>query len=319
MAHKSFYPNCLRTDHSAPNQSPARDQLVVRLRGGLGNQMFQYAAAMGVAHRNRLTLFVDPFTGFTNDSYERSFRLKSFNISAKACLPSECVDLIRASRMKRWIQLYRESLRQTFLHTNFDAKVSNTRVRGKVVMEGYWHSEQYFHDISSMIREEFTITKPLSPAATSAAEIISSASESVSVHLRRRIEYSSTGKRVGKASFICNDRYYHDAINHIQSIVGPVHAFVFTDGPVPADTVYLPCAYDVVSRPDVSIDYEDLCLMAKCRHHVIANSSFSWWGAWMGLSNGIVCAPNNFHPHKNRLPHDVYPKGWTVIPADGTV
>lgn len=208
----------------------------------------------------------------------------------------------------------REQFRAQWLGSNFDPAVYNLRVRRDVVLEGYWQSSCYFADVSGRIRDEFRIQPELSRETRAAAREIEGAPASVSIHLRRRHGCSATGKQVSNSSFVCDNQYYRQAIRHVQAVAGSPHVFVFADGPFRAGDLDLPCPMRIVNHNGPDRDYEDLYLMSLCRHHIIANSSFSWWAAWLGAHEGtIVCAPANFTPHQGHRVRDVYPSDWTVI------
>jgi hypothetical protein len=276
--------------------------------------MFQYAAALGVAVRNRVPLYLDAYTGFAKDVYERSFRLQHFRLTSSLLPRAECCALLKKSRYIRAYRQYRQRFRTGWFDTNFDPAVYNLRVRGDVLLEGDWQSPRFFEDVSSRIRDEFRIRPGLPPQTRAIAQEIESTPTSVSVHLRRLHGCSATGKRVSNICFICDNEYYRNAIRHIQRLAGPLQAFVFADGPVRPDDLDLPCPMRIIGHSGAEREYEDLHLMSLCRHHVIANSSFSWWAAWLGQREGtIVCAPANFTPHKGPLARDVYPSDWTVI------
>jgi hypothetical protein len=276
--------------------------------------MFQYAAALGVAVRNEIPLYLDPYTGFARDAYERSFRLDHFRLSSRLLPQGECYDLLQKSRYIRAYRGYREQFRTRWLGANFDPAVYNLRVRRDVVLEGYWQSPRFFEDVSSRIRDEFRIQHELSPETRAVAKEIEAAPASVSIHLRCLHGCSATGKKVGNSRFICGNEYYRKAVQHIQPFAGSLRAYVFADGPFRSGDLDLPCPMRIVTHNGADRDYEDLYLMSVCRHHIIANSSFSWWAAWLGRHEGtIVCAPANFAPHKAPLVRDVYPWDWIVI------
>jgi hypothetical protein len=144
---------------------------------------------------------------------------------------------------------------------------------------------------------------------------------SVAVHIRRLHGISAEGKKVdgrygGDAAQVPVSEYYRRSMEHMQQSRGGVSAFVFADAPEWAqENVHFDCPTTYVSHNGCDRDYEDLLLMAACRDHIIANSSFSWWGAWLGTAQDkIVCAPQNFSPYRDRRPlKDVYPSGWIVI------
>lgn len=289
-------------------------RLVLRIKGGLGNQMFQYAAALGVAIRNEMPLYLDTYTGFARDAYERSYRLQHFNLSSSFLPEHECYDRWQKGRYIRAYRGRREQFRTRWLGANFDSAVHNFRVRSDVVLEGYWQSPRFFADVAGRIREEFRIQSDLSSQTRAAAREIEGEPGSVSIHLRRLHGCSATGKRVSYSSLVCDNEYYGRAIQHLQPFAGSLQAFVFSDAPFQAGDLDLPCPMRVVNHNGPDRDYEDMYLMSLCRHHIIANSSFSWWAAWLGTHEGtVVCAPTNFTPHHGPPVRDVYPSDWTVI------
>jgi hypothetical protein len=187
-----------------------------------------------------------------------------------------------------------------------------------VVLEGQWHSEEYFRDIAPRIREEFSIRPALSAQTQAIAKEIATDPASVSIHIRKLHGYSASGKQVGLPGFRCGSQHYERALNQIEARTGKVHAYVFADGRYGLEDLRLPITYRVVNHNGPERDYEDLHLMSLCRHHIIANSTFSWWAAWLGTYAGtVVCAPKNFYPHFHKLfalpVRDAYPAGWLVI------
>ena len=290
------------------------DLCAVRLTGGLGNQLFQYATGRGVAIRNGVQLYLDSYTGFERDCYERTFALHHFDIAGRLLRKSTCEELWRSTKLSRAFRRKREALRLRWLNLNFDPAIYNLKVRGQMLLDGTWQSPRYFEDVACQIRKELILRTELSPRSRDLAEQIAHTDGSISIHIRRLHGYAVSGKRVGGPSFICGPDYYRNGLCIITQHVESPFAYVFTDEPFDLEGLRLPCPSLVIDHNRGERDYEDLFLMSKCRHHIIANSSFSWWGAWLnGQSNSIVCAPRNFTPHVGKPIRDVYPANWRVI------
>jgi glycosyl transferase family 11 len=252
--------------------------IIVRLMGGLGNQLFQYAAARRLAHDAGQPLKLD-ISGYDADPL-RAFALRPFNVRQDIASRAE-IDRLKASGgLLRRLRPSRTWVRERTPYT-FDPRV--VEPREDVYLDGYWANEEYFRSIEPVIREEFTVRTQPDAANEAAAGAIRSVA-SVCVHVRRGdyVTDSHTSAFHGLAPL----EYYRTAAARVAAAVGRPHFFVFSDDPewvrqnlrFEHPTTYV--------RHNGDRDYEDLRLMALCRHHIIANSSFSWWGAWLGQSPG---------------------------------
>jgi hypothetical protein len=301
-------------------ERPVTPNVILRLKGGLGNQLFQYAAARSIANRSGARLYLDAFTGFASDLFARSFRLNCFDIRAELLPEPECVNRIERSLLSRKLRGYRERCFMRFLGQAFDPFTAELKPSGDVVLEGFWQSERYFRDVSDLIRKELRVVADISRQSLDLAAQIRE-SGGIAVHVRRLHGVAAHGTKVegrygGEAAHISLNEYYRQAVNGITEKRGGGTVFVFADSPEWAqENIRFDCATTYVSHNGSERDYEDLFLMASCRDHVIANSSFSWWGAWLGeASDKIVCAPKNFSPYRGMRPlRDVYPPSWVVI------
>jgi hypothetical protein len=296
-------------------------KVILRLKGGLGNQLFQYATARSIAYKNDAQLWLDTFTGYRSDPFRRTFRLNHFAICAGLLPESECFLRLRQSRVARKLRSYRERCYMRWLGRAFDPFTYTLKVNHDAVMlEGFWQSEAYFRNVADLLRRELSLKCELSTETARLADIIR-ARNSVAVHVRRLHGVSAGGEKVsgrfgGAAAQVSQHDYYREAIKLIESHRDGVCAFVFADSPEWArENVRFECPTTYVTHNGPNRDYEDLFLMSVCRDHIIANSSFSWWGAWLGQhSDKLVCAPKNFSPYKGMRPlHDVYPATWIVV------
>lgn len=290
--------------------------VVIKPIGGLGNQMFQYAVGRHLAHLLGTELKLD-ISGYENCNL-RKYELGSFNIVENFASPREVKTLTsqKNGALARLVQcLLRRPkdrapshIRESYFH--FDSEILN--LPNNVYLDGYWQSEKYFNNIEDVIRKEFAITVLQTGKNQKMAELISSR-ESVSLHVRREDYVSNL--HTSKVHGTCGLDYYARAIAEIYSRVDSPHFFVFSD-----DVEWSKANLDI-SHPVVFVDhnnalrsYEDLRLMSQCRHHIIANSSFSWWGAWLNPdSDKTVIAPDRWFNKEDIDTTDLLPESWIKL------
>jgi hypothetical protein len=287
--------------------------IIVKLKGGLGNQMFQYAMGRALAHRNEVSLKLD-ISSYRVDS-KRNYHLGFFNIIEEFAskqdiqhLTCPCNNLLALifSRIRMRFTPYR--LRSLLKERTFSFDPAILNATGNVVLDGYWQSERYFKGISGIIRNEFTIKDDLSNNNKRFfCEI--KASNSVSLHIRRGdyVTNAESSRMHGALSL----NYYLEAIKYISERVTCPHFFVFSDdNPWVTQNLRIesPCTFIEHNGPEK--DYEDLWLMSHCHHHIIANSTFSWWGGWLNCYPGkIVIAPKRWF-NIDIDTRDLIPEDW---------
>jgi len=285
--------------------------IVINLKGGIGNQMFQYALGRKLALKNNDELKLETAglarANEVGDIY-RPFSLEAFNIDKNIASAEEVQKLKYPYGIfsKGWRYFSFKVLRRKY--TLFDPAV--LKWKGDLFLDGYWQSPRYFEDIRDTLLTEFSLHSPLSPTVEKYRKQIE-AGTSVSVHIRR--EDYVKNPRVLQEFGICEASYYNKAIEHIGSTVNNPNFFVFSDDiewvkenlPLPTSTVFV---QDKNLR-----DVEELSLMSMCQHNIIANSSFSWWGAWLNKNNDkIVTAPTPWF-NNGSYDKDLIPKTWIQI------
>ena len=284
--------------------------IIARLCGGLGNQMFQYATARAVAYRTGLPLKFD-ITQFRKDKVVHFYSLNCFNISGTFATSQEIQSLnpprwkigtVLCCKIKeRKVPWYRKNL---IKEPDFAYNPDILKINKSSYLVGYWQSEKYFKDIAPIIRNEFTFKKKPDGTRYEIMKKINSIN-SVSLHVRR-------GDYMTNPKFAVLDLdYYERAINLILIKVSKPEIFVFSDDiPWVKNNLKIPLPLHYISNNGTTKDYEDLQMMKECRYHIIANSSFSWWAAWLAeYSQKIVIAPNKwFNINKNTK--DLIPEGW---------
>jgi len=288
--------------------------IIIQLYGGLGNQMFQYAAGRSLAYSLNTELKLD-ITQYREDKL-RNYALSVFSMTKNV---ASATDLGRVRRPLAWnikhpIKALRTVIPQNVpirfvkeRHFYFDREIF--ALSDNVYLDGHWQSEKYFKNIEAIIREDFTLSDEPDYLNKQMADKIRNC-EAVSLHVRRG-DYISNPVTTAYHGF-CSEEYYHRAISKLESSVKDPHFFVFSDDPVWAKE-NLKSGYPttMIDFNGSEKDYEDLRLMSLCKHHIIANSSFSWWGAW--LSNNpqkIVIAPKQWFNYSDIDTKDLIPESW---------
>lgn len=282
--------------------------IFARLFGGLGNQMFQYAAGQALATRLGTELALD-FRTIDNNGTRRLTKVFDLQVTTAPALPPAKHEGFLPYAFWRAFGRNPKFHRERGLGVN----PGFARWGDGSYLHGYWQSEKYFPDIADQIRKSFRPVLPPSPQNAAIAEHIA-ATTSVSLHVRRG-DYVALGTHG-----VCSEDYYNAALDHITPKLGKTPTvFVFSDDPQWAhDNLPLPFEKIVVDINGPETDYEDLRLMSLCNHNIIANSSFSWWGAWLNDNpHKIVTAPATWFGAKGMHNPDILPKGWLAIAVQG--
>jgi hypothetical protein len=178
-----------------------------------------------------------------------------------------------------------------------------------VYLEGYWQSEKYFSNIESQIRSLYTFPEITDKSNLDLADKIKSCN-SVSIHIRRG-DYLSE-KNAPMHGNICTKAYYDNAIKYISENVANPQFYIFTDDAEWARQQYKGEEYTIVDQNHADNSFRDMQLMSMCKHNIIANSSFSWWGAWLNPNKDkIVTAPPKWFNLADTP--DIWCDGWKVM------
>jgi hypothetical protein len=324
------YPHTLSRTAEVPT-------VVVRLGGGLGNQLFQYAFGRRMALANEAKLVLDA-SGYriVRDPDPRlgirALGLAQFHITGtlitqtNPALGSVSPLPDRPWIKRKYLKWGRKLMallqqRQPYYlrhvvaepetqHFTFDPKLYSRAIRGTVVFEGYWQTEKYFLEVESLLRRELTVRDDLEGENAAIASRIT-ATNSVAVHVRHGDNASGVETALGTLP----RSYYDRAIQGVRNEVPNPRFFVFSDDVDWARALFgqLTTA-EIVSHNGDARNYEDLRLMSMCKHHILANSTFSWWGAWLGKNAAqIVYAPRRYWQNIDRANPDLYPERWRLI------
>jgi len=281
--------------------------ITVKLHGGLGNQMFQYALGLSLSQKYHLPFKIDySYLKEANQS-GRDFRLFGFSITAQEATSQEIKRHI--GLMQKIHDRIRKPEKRTLIRENTFTFDPHTLEKNSGYFDGYWQSAKYFGDVEELVRKEFTLKQPLSGKASAVADRITSLPNAVSVHIRRG-DYVS----ISKASTVHGAlplSYYEKALSMILEKYPDAHFFISSDD-IEWAKEHFPKQYPLtfVSSLDIP-DYEEMTLMSLCKHNIIANSTFSWWGAWLNMNKEkAVIAPQRWFLDESKDTHDLIPTSW---------
>lgn len=260
--------------------------IIARVYGGLGNQLFIYATARALSLRMEQPLFLDPHNGYADDRFGRSFQLPLFHIEARILEPAAAAAYDPLTRRHYWRRKLNRCLplswrwfveeRKAFIDGLLHLRGGRVRY-----LDGYWQSARYFGDHAATLRRELQLRQPVRPHTHELGARMQQ-EDSICLHARR-VDYGH----------LLDADYYHRAVARIVTPAMQPVFYVFSDSMEWArDHLKLPGTVHYVEGNGEQFNYEDLWLMSQCRHHIIANSSFSWWGAWLKQDpDGPVVAP----------------------------
>lgn len=295
--------------------------VIVKLMGGLGNQMFQYAFGKAMSSKLKTNLYLDrSFLDSQNVTKHgftpRNFELSIFNLSANIA-NKKIVELFYKrsviNALKRKLSLpYRKNYAEKIFAFDLNASIQKL----PVYFSGFWQTEQYFESIAETIRKDFQFNVAMdSQTEVIAREIVNC--NSVSIHFRRGDYLTSIVTR--EIHGICSLDYYLSAKQVIDEKVNPDKYFIFSDDiEWVKQNFQAPLDKSVFVNHNTGINsWQDMYLMSLCKHNIVANSSFSWWGAWLNANqNKQVVAPEPWFISKEPFfdMKDIVPKSWIRIP-----
>lgn len=284
-----------------------------RLSGGLGNQLFQAAAALALARRLGGQLAFD-LRRYKPGGLRR-YELGPFPHGARIWTPEpsplDYADpralMSRLPGGKPWPWGWHGSV---YRQPDFGYDPGFAQLEGDHYLFGVFVSELYFADAVPLVRSVFDCT----PAASGRVRELAKGwqdEDRTSVHIRRG-DYASDARNLAKIG-VLDDAYYERAIGLIRAMAPSTRLTFFSDDLGAAGRLAAKFSNAEVVRGDSAID--DLYLISRCRHHINANSTFSWWGAWLG-AGGMTIAPRQYQTRERLRKSnisDVFPIGWILI------
>ena len=281
--------------------------IIVKLIGGMGNQMFQYALGRRLAIENKTELKLD-VSGYEHQEgiTPRAYGLGVFSVDGQIASEEEVAGIKYPNVLFAKLGLSGKGYLRERMANIFDERILHAG--NDHYLEGYWQTEQYFKEIRDVLLKEFSLRPEYDHLDPSVLRAMADG-ESVALHVRRG-DYVSNPE-TNKYHGTCSPEYYHSAIRFIADKVGTPTFFVVSDDIAwVKENIKIDFPVTYVSN-GILKDYEELILMSKCKHNIIANSSFSWWGAWLNQNpDKIVIAPKQWFNDPSAAKNDIVPDSW---------
>ncbi len=285
--------------------------IIVKIVGGLGNQMFQYAYAKALNSKGyNVKLDISVFETYR---LHGGYQLDKYNISLKVASSKETNKLYKNSFLSKIAK--RLSIQNGNLLEEksllYDERLVN--IKDNKYITGYFQNERYFKEIREILLKEFTLKEQSTAYTQEISNVIMATKNSCSLHVRRGDFTNSTNISIHGT---CTVEYYQKAIEYMKEYADSVKYFIFSDDiEWTKNNLKIENAVYIDSK-EKRLPHEDIYLMSLCNHNIIANSSFSWWGAWSNDNKDkIVVAPKKWFINLKLLDQsrDIIPKSWIQI------
>lgn len=287
------------------------NNFIIKFNGGLGNQMFQFAFARALETKTGVSVIMD--MSFFDKKYSRPYELDVFK--AKVSKVEDFWTKLKLSliwQFRKKLQGKKLMGLGFYCEPHFQFDLTLFRLSPNTYIEGFFQSEKYFSLIKEDIRNFFQFKSKPDEFNQHLIDTIAN-SNSVSLHIRRG-DYVQK-KRYQNLYATCSLDYYKKGVEYIAEKTANPKLFIFSD-----DTSWvkqnlnLPYECIFVSNNSGAKSYEDMRLMSLCKHNIIANSSFSWWGAWLNNNKEkIVIAPKKWFNDEKIIQTDVIPETWVRL------
>ncbi len=286
--------------------------IIVKITGGLGNQMFQYALGRALSLKLNCELVLD--VSFYPNQSLRKYELSKFNIQARLASDKE---ICNAGAGDGFVsRLIRKLGLTSLLYPRYIKELESIKYLKAVddctpgcYLNGYWQNPRYFENFKKQLSEDFTPLLLVSEQAQAWLQKIK-AENSVSLHVRRGdyVQNAHTNTVHGT----CTVEYYKRAVEHIQQQTDSPRFFLFSDD-IDWCKENLGFIENACFVDDTKTAIDDLSLMSACQYSIIANSTFSWWGAWLNTGDGMKIAPRNWFSSFDRNSKGIYPRLWLTL------
>mgnify|MGYP001419648640 CR=1 FL=1 len=284
--------------------------VIVRMVGGVGNQLFCYAYAKSLQQKGYdVKIDISTFKFNKIDSYE----FDKYNIDIPISTQEENERLFNNSLLSKILKRFGIDISNKVREKSLLFDESLLRINDNSYVDGYFQNEKYFYDIRDIILEQISINRPLSNFTKSIQKKINSLNNTCSIHVRRGDMANDINVKIHG---VCSVEYYNNAIEYLKNKLGEVNYFIFSDdfewcrSNLKIDNAIF------VESDEHRIAHEDIYLMSLCDHNIIANSTFSWWGAWLNDNvSQISIAPMEWFKDKKyqKQSQDIVPNGWIKI------
>lgn len=282
--------------------------IIVKLIGGLGNQLFQYAAARSLSIYHTVPLKLD-ITALQN-SKDRKFELSYFNIANPIASQSEIIVFKKQNVISKLCDkiLKPRYKRKIYIEPHFHFDKFFYQASSNTYLQGYWQSEKYFLLYKDIIVQDLTIKASYTEHLKEKAREIQ-LQNSVAIHIRRG-DYNQP--KLQEYHGLLEASYYNNAIDYLLSLIPDIKIYFFSDDPIwVKSNIQIQSNSEFISGTLTKNHIEDFYLMSQCKHNIIANSSFSWWAAWLNNNpNKIVIAPKKWFNKAKHNTSDLIPDTW---------
>lgn len=294
--------------------------VIVKIMGGLGNQMFQYALAQRLKYEGREVLLDCSYFSHIpeGDTARKNFLIKmSIDIGEAGAR-----DIAKMKKEESFFYriLFKLGIRQKSVLVEKESRFyGEVFTKETAYLIGYWQSVRYFIGVEATLKKIFDFSKQVvRKEDQNLLSQIRKTNCAVSIHIRGG-DYQKA-ENVSVFGGICTKEYYAGAIKYLTGIVDNCQFFVFTnDGPLAEEILPIEdSAYTIVDEREEREAMVDLYLMSQCKYNIIANSTFGWWGAWLNDNQEkIVIAPREWS--KNKEGKEIYPTDWTLCDSEGNI
>jgi len=260
------------------------NRIIIRVRGGLGNQLFIYAFARYLSLILKSPVFLEKQTGFIKDRYRRKYLLNKFNIQLNAC--PWYFSLFYPLRHRSAVitkLIYGDAIYMDDIEYNTDPELALFKIEKskRIYLDGYWQDSIYFNQYEDIIKKDLSLKVKINSQNQKMANDMIHCN-SVAIHLRR-VKYNK----------LLELDYYLKAVNQIKSKVKYPVFYVFSDDIKWCRKNFIIDGSFIFVDNNYNNEISDIWLMSQCKHFIIANSTFSWWGAWLSNNPGkIIIAPD---------------------------
>lgn len=295
--------------------------VIVRVIGGLGNQLYQYALYEKMKSLGKeVKLDITDYMSYAREPEKRALELKYF-----VNLPFEVCSLEERYALTDDKQTFGAKVRRKLLgkHRNIYTEKEDYSPEifqmNDVYLDGFWNCEKYYEDRIPYLQEKIVFPKSNNPQnEETAARMLEESS--VAIHIRRSDYLDAC--RIDRYSNICTDAYYESAISYIKEKLGKIHLYVFSDDIPYVKEKFQGDEYTIVDWNTGKDSFYDMMLMSKCRACICANSTFSMWGARLNTrTDKIMIRPfkhDNTQQFSEEYMKDTW-KNWVLIKEEGTI
>jgi len=282
--------------------------IIVKIIGGLGNQMFQYAYAKALEQKG-YNVKID-INAFETYNLHGGYQLNKYNIDLQYSTEEENRKFYKNNLLSKILKRLGLNNSKIFEEKSLLFDESLLRIEDGKYIQGYFQSEKYFLNIREILIKQFIINTHISSYTKEMKRKVLSIKNSCSIHVRRGDFTNSVNKNLHGT---CNIEYYEKAIELMNNKEENINYFIFSDDiDWVKDNLKVNNAVYIDSK-EKRIPHEDIYLMSLCSHNIIANSSFSWWGAWLNQNdNKIVIAPSRWFADETmyKQSKDIICKSW---------